>query len=95
MSLNIDGNKRAAISLDGATLVDLNTLVDLTGTGFVSLDEAWDINDAGEIVGVGTLSTGGEGAFVLQVVPIPAAVWLFGSALGALGWMRRRRTAQA
>jgi hypothetical protein len=24
------------------------------------------------------------------VVPIPAAVWLFGSALGLLGWMRRR-----
>lgn len=25
----------------------------------------------------------------IQVVPIPAAVWLFGSALGLLGWMRR------
>lgn len=25
-----------------------------------------------------------------QVVPVPAAVWLFGSALGLLGWMRRR-----
>ena len=24
------------------------------------------------------------------VVPVPAAVWLFGSALGMLGWMRRR-----
>ncbi|MDH3977239.1 MAG: hypothetical protein OEU86_01885, partial [Gammaproteobacteria bacterium] len=23
-------------------------------------------------------------------VPVPAAVWLFGSALGLLGWMRRR-----
>ena len=26
-------------------------------------------------------------------VPIPAAVWLFGSALAGLGWMRRRQTA--
>lgn len=25
------------------------------------------------------------------VVPVPAAVWLFGSALGLLGWTRRRR----
>jgi hypothetical protein len=30
---------------------------------------------------------------VVSVVPIPAAVWLFGSALAGLGWMRRRKTA--
>ncbi len=28
-----------------------------------------------------------------SVVPIPAAVWLFGSALAGLGWFRRRQTA--
>ncbi len=28
-----------------------------------------------------------------SVVPIPAAVWLFGSGLGLLGWVRRRQTA--
>jgi hypothetical protein len=27
---------------------------------------------------------------VLAPVPIPAAVWLFGSALGVMGWMRRK-----
>ncbi|MEC9375792.1 MAG: VPLPA-CTERM sorting domain-containing protein, partial [Pseudomonadota bacterium] len=27
----------------------------------------------------------------VTAVPIPAAVWLFGSALGLLGWMRRRQ----
>jgi len=31
-------------------------------------------------------------AIEVNVVPVPAAVWLFGSALGILGWMRRRRT---
>lgn len=28
--------------------------------------------------------------FTATVVPVPAAVWLFGSALAGLGWMRRR-----
>jgi hypothetical protein len=28
----------------------------------------------------------------VSAVPIPAAVWLFGSGLAGLGWMRRRKT---
>lgn len=32
-----------------------------------------------------------DDAFLVErVVPVPAAVWLFGSALGMLGWMRRK-----
>jgi len=30
------------------------------------------------------------GALNIAVIPVPAAVWLFGSALGLLGWVRRR-----
>ncbi len=43
-----------------------------------------------------TVSRAGFGvdavAMEVNVVPIPAAVWLFGSALGFLGWTHRRRT---
>ena len=30
------------------------------------------------------------GSLTASVVPIPAAAWLFGSALGVLGWIRRK-----
>ena len=33
---------------------------------------------------------GGEGSDWIGVVPVPAAAWLFASALGVLGWVRRR-----
>jgi hypothetical protein len=40
----------------------------------------------------GGLLEDGQIAFS-AAVPIPAAVWLFGSGLGLLGWFRRRQTA--
>jgi len=40
-------------------------------------------------------STGVAGVYTLNVVPVPAAVWLFGGALGLLGFARRRSQAAA
>ena len=86
------GAKRAIVSYDGGeTILDLNDLIGPVA-GWASLDEAYDINENGQIVGYGTLSTGERGAFVLSVVPVPAAVWLFGSGLALLGWLRRFRS---
>jgi len=83
--------KRAFVALDGLNMVDLTTLVDLSGTGIVTLTEAFDVNASGQIVGVGITSTGEQKAFMLTAIPVPAAVWLFASALGLLGWTRRNR----
>lgn len=32
------------------------------------------------------------GHFLVRAVPVPAAVWLFGSALGLLGWFRSKKS---
>jgi probable HAF family extracellular repeat protein len=83
---------RAFVSYDGTSVYDLNELVDLDGTDLVALTVAQDVNEAGQIVGIGVTATGEQRAFLLTAVPVPAAVWLFGSALGILGWVRRSRT---
>lgn len=39
------------------------------------------------------LTAAGTNYMTFTVVPVPAAVWLFGSALGLFGWIRRRAMA--
>jgi hypothetical protein len=46
---------------------------------------------ASHIAGYSDTDGSSSGKFA-SVVPIPAAAWLFGSALAGLGWMRRKQT---
>ena len=67
----------------------------ITGAGItVDSFNAWseDIDTTGPFIASAKFQSTGTGVQSdwVGVVPIPAAVWLFGSALGALGWMRRK-----
>lgn len=84
----------AAFLYSNGRTVDLNTLI--AADAGVNLFEAQAINDNGLILANGTTAQGQTHAFILTptAVPVPAAVWLFGSALAGFGRLaRRRRTA--
>ncbi|MFW2404428.1 MAG: VPLPA-CTERM sorting domain-containing protein [Gammaproteobacteria bacterium] len=89
--LNLAGAEKAGESaLDG----DFNVLVPYGVSGSTSLN-AWGKREPPATVwsDQGTLNWNINGVQVFATftsVPIPAAAWLFGSALGLLGWMRRR-----
>ncbi len=62
------------------------------GTGDYSIDNV----GGGVYFGAGYYAEvhnvpGTPGVWTMTAVPIPAAVWLFGSGLGLLGWMKRKR----
>jgi probable HAF family extracellular repeat protein len=83
---------------DHATLWDHGHMIDLNGylspelaaTGW-TLNYATSINSQGEIAGYASNHAAGlNGVFILTPVPVPAAVWLFGSGLAALVGIARR-----
>ena len=69
-----------AWSVDDGSGDDNPLVFDFTLGGMTVFDDG-----AGYMPGEATGTT-----FYLTTVPVPAAVWLFGSALGLLGWARRR-----
>jgi probable HAF family extracellular repeat protein len=79
----------------GATLIDLNDFIP-EDSGWESLSAAYDINEWGQIVGVGTI--GGEvHSFMLNPVevglsqvPLPGTFLLFGSCITLFGMLKRR-----
>ncbi len=77
------------------SLVDLVTTLDLDRSGG---DPVASTNLRAVALAIFNASTSGSGSLELTVtevrggvVPVPAAAWLFGSALGLLGWLRTRK----
>ena len=84
-----------AFFYDGSRMLDLCLLSDCTSSGWSSFTAAYDINNNGDISGYGSIG-GQTHTFLLtnvSAVPVPAAVWLFGSGLlGLVGVARRKKT---
>jgi probable HAF family extracellular repeat protein len=87
----VAGGGQRAFIYDNGSMTDLNSLIG-AGSGWY-LWWADDINDSGQIIGTGW-HYGQQHAFLLTpaAVPVPAAIWLFGSGLlGLLGIALRRK----
>jgi uncharacterized membrane protein len=86
VGINADG----AFLYDGSTLNNLSNLID-PSSGWV-LQNAKDINNLGQIIGTGLLNGEFHGFLLTPTaVPVPGAVWLFGSALAAVAGLRNRK----
>ncbi len=71
------------------TMVDLNQFL-LPDSEWLYLEVALDINDSGQIIGIGRGKDRSITAFLMTPTPIPGAVWLLGSGMLGLFGLRRR-----
>jgi hypothetical protein len=101
-----DGGAFALYSLDSFLEADVNGSTSISGSlaggGFASLGVPVGTGDwlnlrkltfvaGGNPFGVGS-ATAEIDNIVVSAVPIPAAMWLFGSALAGLGWLKRKQS---
>jgi len=72
--------------------ITLEFFAQAPGDSAINIDESdirgWNRPDASIIDGI----LYNQASVTVSAVPVPAAVWLFGSALGLLGWIRRQAT---
>lgn len=66
--------------------------VDLGPQQNISWFDGLETTLTGSTLVLDNTAVGGDRIIYFQVVPVPATVWLFGSALGLLGWVHRRTT---
>jgi hypothetical protein len=85
-SQTINGDDGITGTLRTIAAYDFGTVTLISGASTTAPGAIFSIGNG---ISLGTPS--GE-AMKFTVVPVPAAVWLFGSALGLLGWARRRST---
>jgi len=75
---------------DGFFTHSFSPLVGIQYLAIGAPPNATEVGDLGPLTG----RAGGQQFYIeglnVSVVPVPAAVWLFASALGMLGWMRRK-----
>ncbi len=83
----VHGGRRAFV-VENSMMSNLNDLIP-PGSGWL-LQEARDINNAGQIVGWG-LVNGQQRAFLLTPIPVPAAAWLLASGVAAICVAGRRK----
>ena len=96
----IGGSTLMFLGLERSNAVMVWDLTDLSNVSFIDmLFTAGDVGPEGlsffTAGGLGWLAVANEvsgttSLYSVQPVPVPAAAWLFGSAIAALGWRRRK-----
>jgi hypothetical protein len=90
LAFNVGGTGSVAtisLNLDPAQSIGSEDINDYLNIGALPLDSA-----DGLVIVPSTFPPTFSITSATSTVPVPAAVWLFGSALAGLGWLRRKQT---